>query len=130
MSSQPPDPQIPYREIVEHLPVVVYVATDDVPVARTIYMSPNVEDVLGYAPSVFLAIGQDWTSLMHPDDVAPMEARYAQTTRPSGCTKRYSMSKGSPAARVLAYRSAMGATSSGCMKEVQSSPTARNTSGP
>ena len=79
MTERPLDPQVPYREIVEHLPVVVYVATDDVPVARTIYMSPNVEDVLGYAPSVFLAIGQDWTSLMHPDDVAPMEARYAET---------------------------------------------------
>ena len=79
MTERPLDPQVPYREIVEHLPVVVYVATDDVPVARTIYMSPNVEDVLGYAPGVFLAIGQDWTSLMHPDDVAPMEARYAET---------------------------------------------------
>ena len=79
MSERPLDPQVPYREIVEHLPVVVYVATDDVPVARTIYMSPNVEEVLGYAPSVFLAIGEDWTSLMHPDDVAPMEARYAET---------------------------------------------------
>jgi PAS domain S-box-containing protein len=80
MTERPLDPQVPYREIVEHLPVVVYVATDDVPVARTIYMSPNVEDVLGYAPSVFLTIGQDWTSLMHPDDVAPMEARYAETS--------------------------------------------------
>ncbi len=79
MSEPLPDPHVPYREVVEHLPVVVYVATDDVPVARTSYMSPNVEDVLGYGPSVFLAIGEDWTSLMHPDDVAPMEARYAES---------------------------------------------------
>ncbi|HJX08855.1 MAG TPA: PAS domain-containing protein [Actinomycetota bacterium] len=79
MSTVPVDPQIPYREIVEHLPVVVYVATDDEPVARTTYMSPNVQDMLGYGADVFLAIGEDWTSLMHPDDVAPMNELYART---------------------------------------------------
>ncbi len=73
------EPHIPYREIVEHLPVVVYVATDEEPVARTTYMSPNVEEMLGYGPEVFLTIGHDWTSLMHPDDVAPMTDRYTRT---------------------------------------------------
>ena len=79
MSGRPEDPQIPYQEIVEHLPVVVYVATDDAPVSRTVYISPNVEDLLGYGPEVFLALGHDWTSLMHPDDVEPMTEHYAQT---------------------------------------------------
>jgi PAS domain S-box-containing protein len=83
MSEAPRDPQIPYREIVEHLPVVVYVATDDEPVARTIYMSPNVEEMVGYGPNVFLALGEDWTSLMHPDDVDLMTQHYA-TTRATG----------------------------------------------
>src|SRR3954469_8504135 len=77
------EPHIPYREIVEHLPVVVYVATDEEPVARTIYMSPNVEEMLGYGPEVFLTIGHDWTSLMHPDDVDLMTQHYA-TTRATG----------------------------------------------
>ena len=79
MSGQPSDPQIPYREIVEHLPVVVYVATDDEPMSSTVYVSPNVEEMLGYGPEVFLAVGEDWTSFMHPDDVAPMAERYART---------------------------------------------------
>jgi len=79
MSGQPEDPHIPYREIVEHLPVVVYVATDDEPVSRTVYMSPNVEEMLGYGSEVFLAVGEDWTSFMHPDDVEPMAERYART---------------------------------------------------
>ena len=79
MSGRLEDPQIPYQEIVEHLPVVVYVATDDAPVSRTIYISPNVEDLLGYGPEVFLALGHDWTSLMHADDVEPMTEHYAQT---------------------------------------------------
>src|SRR4051794_5448787 len=83
MSEAPRDPQIPYREIVEHLPVVVYVATDDEPVARTIYMSPNVDEMVGYGPNVFLALGEDWTSLMHPDDVELMTQHYA-TTRATG----------------------------------------------
>ena len=78
MPGRPTDPQIPYQEIVEHLPVVVYVATDDAPVSRTIYISPNVEGLLGYGPEVFLSLGQDWTSLMHPDDVEPMTEHYAQ----------------------------------------------------
>ena len=79
MSGRKEDPPIPYKEIVEHLPVVVYVATDAEPVASTIYMSPNVEQMLGYGPEVFLALGEDWTSLMHPDDVAPLTERYTQT---------------------------------------------------
>jgi PAS domain S-box-containing protein len=79
MSGRQEDPQIPYQEIVEHLPVVVYVATDAEPVARTIYMTPNVEQMLGYGAEVFLALGEDWTSLMHPDDVAPLTERYTQT---------------------------------------------------
>src|SRR6476659_9730583 len=83
MSGQPPDLQIPYREIVEHLPVVVYVATDDEPMSSTVYMSPNVEEMLGYGPEVFLAVGKDWTSFLHPDDVERMAEHYA-STRASG----------------------------------------------
>jgi len=75
--ARPQDPQIPYREILEHLPVVAYVATDE-PMARTIYMSPNVEDMLGHRSEVFLAAGEDWTSLMHPDDVEPLLVCYAR----------------------------------------------------
>ena len=79
MSGRHEDPQIPYQEIVEHLPVVVYVATDAEPAASTIYMTPNVEQMLGYGAEVFLALGEDWTSLMHPDDVAPLTERYTRT---------------------------------------------------
>jgi PAS domain S-box-containing protein len=70
------DPQVPYRRLVENLPVVVYVADDSQPVARTLYISPNVEDVIGYAPSMFLVLGADWTSMLHPDDVRRMTDRY------------------------------------------------------
>jgi PAS domain S-box-containing protein len=78
MSGRREEPQIPYKEIVERLPVVVYVATDVEPAASTIYMSPNVEQMLGYGPEVFLALGEDWTSLMHPDDIAPLTERYTR----------------------------------------------------
>jgi len=46
-------------------------------------MSPNVDDLLGYGPDVFLALGEDWTSLMHPDDVSAMTDVYARA-RASG----------------------------------------------
>jgi PAS domain S-box-containing protein len=91
MSEEPQDPQIPYREILEHLPVVAYVATDE-RMASTIYMSPNVEDMLGYGSDVFLAVGEDWTSLMHPDDVEPLLDRYArirETGEPFDMEYRY-----------------------------------------
>jgi PAS domain S-box-containing protein len=72
------EPPVPYRTLIEHLPVVVYIASDD-PTPRTLYIGPNVEQMLGHPPSVFLAIGEDWTSMMHPDDVGEMHARFAAT---------------------------------------------------
>jgi PAS domain S-box-containing protein len=79
------EPPVPYQALVEHLPVVVYIASDDPPVARTLYISPNVEQVLGHGPEVFLALGGGWTSLLHPDDVHGIRERYSE-----------SLSKGQP----------------------------------
>src|SRR4051794_41636921 len=39
--------------------------------------------MVGYGPDVFLALGEDGTSLMHPDDVDLMTQHYA-TTRATG----------------------------------------------
>jgi PAS domain S-box-containing protein len=77
MADETRDPQVPYRRLVENLPVVVYVADDSQPVAHTLYISPNVEEIIGYAPSMFLALGADWTSMLHPDDVRQMTDVYA-----------------------------------------------------
>jgi PAS domain S-box-containing protein len=55
------------RELVEQLPVVVFVDTDELR-GKTIYISPNVEKLLGYAPPVLLEDGELWYRSIHPDD--------------------------------------------------------------
>ena len=67
----------PYQSLVEHLPVVVYVSNDEQPIPRTLYISPNVEQLTGYKPSAFLSLGDAWTSILHPDDVETIGERYA-----------------------------------------------------
>jgi PAS domain S-box-containing protein len=78
MTEREAEPPVPYQALVEHLPVVVYISDDGEPIPRTLYISPNVEQLLGYGPRVFQALGQDWTSLLHPDDVEPMRERVAE----------------------------------------------------
>ncbi len=78
MTEREAQPPVPYQALVEHLPVVVYIADDGEPIPRTLYISPNVEQLLGYGPRAFQALGQDWTSLLHPDDVESVRERVAE----------------------------------------------------
>jgi PAS domain S-box-containing protein len=55
------------RELVEQLPVVVYVVQDQL-VGGTLYMSPNVEKILGIPPSRFIEDPDLWSLSMHPTD--------------------------------------------------------------
>jgi PAS domain S-box-containing protein len=55
------------RELVEQLPVVVYVDTDE-RVPKSLYLSPNIEKVLGYPPERFNEDRELWKLMMHPDD--------------------------------------------------------------
>lgn len=55
------------RELVEQLPVVVYIDTDDQR-PSTIYISPNIEQLLGLPPQRYLDDPGLWVRSMHPDD--------------------------------------------------------------
>ena len=55
------------RELVEQLPCVVYVDTDDQR-PSTIYISPNIEQLLGFPAQQFLEDPGLWVRSMHPDD--------------------------------------------------------------
>jgi PAS domain S-box-containing protein len=55
------------RELVEQLPVVVFVDTDELD-GSTLYVSPNVEKVLGHPQSILLEDSDLWIRSMHPDD--------------------------------------------------------------
>ena len=57
-----------FRRMVERLPAIVYVETGGHP-GPTVYLSPRIEDVLGYAAEEFLQSGNAlWSEIIHPDD--------------------------------------------------------------
>lgn len=68
---------LPFQAIVENLPVVVYVDAWDSPVPQTLYISPNVQEMLGYPPELYLEPGKRWLVTVHPDDVAGMKSQLA-----------------------------------------------------
>jgi PAS domain S-box-containing protein len=56
-----------YRSLVEQLPAVIYeMGPDDE--RRTLFVSPHVEDVLGYSRVEWLDQPDIWIELLHPDD--------------------------------------------------------------
>ena len=65
-----------YRALVERLPAVVYVDSDEVD-PRSLYVSPNSEEVLGYAPSRYLEDPGLWYATIHPDDLTMVKQAWA-----------------------------------------------------
>lgn len=61
------------RELVEQLPCVVYVDTDDQR-PSTIYISPNIEQLLGFPAQRFLEDPGLWVRSMHPEDRERIQA--------------------------------------------------------
>ncbi|GIU97969.1 MAG: hypothetical protein KatS3mg013_1772 [Actinomycetota bacterium] len=58
-----------YRMMVERGPAVTYIdAVDDA--ASTIYISPQVEELLGFSPREWLEDPELWPRILHPDDRA------------------------------------------------------------
>jgi PAS domain S-box-containing protein len=55
-----------YRELVEQLPLVTYI--DEPAVAPSIYISPQVEGLVGYSADEWLADPELFLKLLHPDD--------------------------------------------------------------
>lgn len=56
-----------FRTLVEHLPICTYVNPIGFPI-RTTYISPYVEQLLGYPAERWLTEDDFWVSLLHPDD--------------------------------------------------------------
>jgi PAS domain S-box-containing protein len=68
-----------YRTLVEQLPLVTYAV--DLKSGAVIYVSPQIEDLLGYPAAQWLSERQNWYSVLHPDDrdgvLAATEAAHA-----------------------------------------------------
>jgi PAS domain S-box-containing protein len=56
-----------YRTLVEQMPMITYIATLDKTIS-TLYISPQIEAVLGYSPEEWLADPELWVQLLHPED--------------------------------------------------------------
>jgi PAS domain S-box-containing protein len=64
-----------FRTMVERIPAITYtdhVGEDGVTVMG--FVSPQIEDILGYAPERFLERADLWFEIMHPDDLARLRA--------------------------------------------------------
>ncbi|MHA1959906.1 MAG: PAS domain S-box protein [Candidatus Thorarchaeota archaeon] len=63
-----------YRTLIESIPVVTW--TSDIR-GRTLYISPNIEEVYGYSQEEIYSSGEDlWLGRIHPDDVDSVRERY------------------------------------------------------
>lgn len=58
-----------YRGLVEHLPAIIYTARLD-EASSTMYVSPQVESILGFTPEEWTADPTLWLAQVHPDDRA------------------------------------------------------------
>ena len=64
-----------YRAMVERIPAVTYTdLVGDDGVTYMGFVSPQVEEILGYAPQRFLDHPRLWFEIMHPDDLAHLQA--------------------------------------------------------
>ena len=64
-----------YRALVEELPLVSYVSALDTPGFST-YVSPQLEDLLGYTPEEWLATPGLFWEVIHPDDAERVRSEH------------------------------------------------------
>jgi diguanylate cyclase (GGDEF)-like protein/PAS domain S-box-containing protein len=73
-----------YRSIVEHIPAVTYIDAVNEQ-AAAVYVSPQIERLLGYSQQEWLADPDLWPKILHPDDRARAlaeNARHNETGEP------------------------------------------------
>jgi PAS domain S-box-containing protein len=69
-----------YRALLENIPAITY-TLDLSAQAPTLYVSPQVGALLGYASAAFIADPLLWTKLIHPDDRDQVLAESQRTTK-------------------------------------------------
>jgi PAS domain S-box-containing protein len=76
-----------YRLLVEQTPAITYVEAidEEEPEHNILYVSPQIEELLGYSPEEWMANPALWAGLLHPDDrerVLSEDARTEETGEP------------------------------------------------
>jgi PAS domain S-box-containing protein len=69
------DAETRYRTLVEQLPLVTYVSSIDRP-GFSAYVSPQIEELLGYTPDAWLETPNLFWRVVHPDDVERVRAEH------------------------------------------------------
>ena len=67
-----------YRTLVEQIPAVTYIdqVSHDAPTDLTpVYISPQVETLLGYLPREWIEDADLWDRVVHPDDLEPVSVK-------------------------------------------------------
>jgi PAS domain S-box-containing protein len=80
-----------YRALVEEIPAIVYVDSNEVP-PRTLYASPQVTDMVGYTPQEWAADPTLWPSVIHPVDREMVLAEWSRSVAtgiPFRCEYRF-----------------------------------------
>ena len=62
-----------FHHVLRSMPGVAYVEAEG-PTGPVVYMSPRIEDLTGHPPDRFLASREFWFTLVHPEDLARVEA--------------------------------------------------------
>jgi PAS domain S-box-containing protein len=76
--------ELRFRRVVERLPVIVYMETAEGPKdapGSLLYISPQLEEVLGFRPEDWLRDPTAWARQFHPDDLEPSRAVYRKVAR-------------------------------------------------
>jgi PAS domain S-box-containing protein len=75
-----------FRSVIEHLTAIVYI--EDMPAAdqvgRMLYVSPQVEELLGFTQEEWLADPLAWSRQFHPEDRERVRANYEDVERTGG----------------------------------------------
>jgi PAS domain S-box-containing protein len=69
-----------YRYLVEQLPAVVYIDSSE-PIARSLYVSPQVSEMFGHPPEAWIADPTLWERAVHPDDYERVHAAWLECLR-------------------------------------------------
>ena len=60
--------ELPYRSLVERVPAIVYIDPAGPEPTSPTYVSPFIEQLLGYPPEVATGNPEWWAQALHPDD--------------------------------------------------------------
>ena len=72
------DAETKYRMLVEHVNAITYIADIGLN-GKWFYISPQVENILGFTPEEWLALSTNWDQLIHPDDLPVVIAAEEQS---------------------------------------------------